>query len=103
VGVGQSARFPGRVPGIDFLTKGARFVRFCDAFNIPILTSKMCRFSSRHCAEFGGIIRHAPSSCTHTPKPRAQDTVITRKAYGALTAYGFEALADGCELSVALR
>ncbi|MSQ20008.1 MAG: acyl-CoA carboxylase subunit beta [Betaproteobacteria bacterium] len=64
--------------------KGARFVRFCDAFNIPILTFvDVPGFLPGTSQEYGGIIKHgakllyAYAECT-VPKV----TVITRKAYG---------------------
>src|SRR5262249_17380023 len=64
--------------------KAARFVRFCDAFNIPIVTFvDVPGFMPGTAQEFGGIIRHgakllyAYAECT-VPKV----TIITRKAYG---------------------
>jgi propionyl-CoA carboxylase beta chain len=64
--------------------KAARFVRFCDAFNIPILTFvDVPGFMPGTAQEYGGIIKHgakllfAYAECT-VPKI----TVITRKAYG---------------------
>jgi propionyl-CoA carboxylase beta chain len=64
--------------------KGARFVRFCDAFNIPVLTFvDVPGFMPGTSQEYGGIIKHgakllyAYAECT-VPKI----TVITRKAYG---------------------
>ncbi|MDD5177572.1 MAG: acyl-CoA carboxylase subunit beta [Sterolibacterium sp.] len=64
--------------------KAARFVRFCDAFNIPIITLvDVPGFMPGTAQEFGGIIKHgakllyAYAECT-VPKV----TVITRKAYG---------------------
>ena len=64
--------------------KAARFVRFCDAFNIPILTFvDVPGFMPGTAQEYGGIIKHgakllfAYAECT-VPKV----TVITRKAYG---------------------
>ncbi|EME70384.1 Acetyl-CoA carboxylase, carboxyltransferase component [Paramagnetospirillum caucaseum] len=64
--------------------KGARFVRFCDAFNIPIVTFvDVPGFLPGTSQEYGGIIKHgakllyAYAECT-VPKI----TVITRKAYG---------------------
>jgi propionyl-CoA carboxylase beta chain len=64
--------------------KGARFVRFCDAFNIPIVTFvDVPGFMPGTAQEYGGIIKHgakllyAYAECT-VPKV----TVITRKAYG---------------------
>ena len=69
---------------IDSSVKGARFVRFCDAFNIPILTLvDVPGFMPGTAQEYGGIIRHgakllyAYAECT-VPKI----TLITRKAYG---------------------
>ena len=69
---------------IDASTKGARFVRFCDAFNIPIVTFvDVPGFLPGIQQEHGGIIRHGAkllyAFCEATvPKL----TVITRKAYG---------------------
>jgi propionyl-CoA carboxylase beta chain len=64
--------------------KAARFVRFCDAFNIPVLTLvDVPGFMPGTSQEYGGIIKHgakllyAYAECT-VPKI----TVITRKAYG---------------------
>jgi len=69
---------------IDSSKKGARFIRFCDAFNIPILTFvDVPGFMPGTSQEYGGIIKHgakllyAYAECT-VPKV----TVITRKAYG---------------------
>ncbi|MCX7180962.1 MAG: acyl-CoA carboxylase subunit beta [Proteobacteria bacterium] len=65
-------------------TKAARFVRFCDAFNIPIITLvDVPGFMPGTSQEYGGIIKHgakllyAFAECT-VPKV----TLITRKAYG---------------------
>ncbi|WP_263769932.1 acyl-CoA carboxylase subunit beta [Propionivibrio soli] len=65
-------------------TKAARFVRFCDAFNIPIVTFvDVPGFMPGTAQEYGGIIKHgakllyAYAECT-VPKV----TIITRKAYG---------------------
>lgn len=65
-------------------TKAARFVRFCDAFNIPIVTFvDVPGFLPGTAQEYGGIIKHgakllyAYAECTV-----AKITVITRKAYG---------------------
>ncbi|MBH79915.1 MAG: methylmalonyl-CoA carboxyltransferase [Gammaproteobacteria bacterium] len=69
---------------IDSSKKGARFVRFCDAFNIPILTFvDVPGFMPGTIQEYGGIIKngakllYAYAECT-VPKV----TCITRKAYG---------------------
>ncbi|WP_026370452.1 acyl-CoA carboxylase subunit beta [Kallotenue papyrolyticum] len=69
---------------IDASVKGARFVRFCDAFNIPLITFvDVPGFLPGTQQEYGGIIRHGAkllyAYCEATvPKL----TVITRKAYG---------------------
>src|SRR5438876_8802358 len=69
---------------IDSATKGARFVRFCDAFNIPLVVFEdVPGFLPGTAQEYGGIIRHGAkllyAFCEATvPKL----TVITRKAYG---------------------
>lgn len=69
---------------IDASKKAARFVRFCDAFNIPVLTLvDVPGFMPGTSQEYGGIIKHgakllyAYAECT-VPKI----TLITRKAYG---------------------
>ncbi len=69
---------------IDAAVKGARFVRFCDAFNIPLVTFvDVPGFLPGVDQEHGGIIRHGAkllyAYCEATV-PRI--TVITRKAYG---------------------
>jgi acetyl-CoA carboxylase carboxyltransferase component len=69
---------------INASTKGARFVRFCDAFNLPIITLvDVPGYLPGKSQEHGGIIRHGAkllfAYCEATvPKL----TVITRKAYG---------------------
>ncbi len=65
-------------------TKGARFVRFCDAFNIPILTFEdVPGFLPGIDQEFGGIIRHgAKLLYAYSEATVPKVTVITRKAYG---------------------
>ena len=69
---------------IDASEKAARFIRFCDAFNIPICSFvDVPGFMPGTAQEYGGIIKHgakllyAYAECT-VPKV----TVITRKAYG---------------------
>ncbi len=64
--------------------KGARFVRFCDAFNIPILTFEdVPGFLPGTEQEFGGIIRHgAKLLFAYAEATVPKVTVITRKAYG---------------------
>ncbi|MEW6050802.1 MAG: acyl-CoA carboxylase subunit beta [Candidatus Zixiibacteriota bacterium] len=69
---------------INSSVKGARFIRFCDAFNIPLLTFEdVPGFMPGTDQEHGGIIRHGAkllyAYCEATvPKV----TIITRKAYG---------------------
>src|SRR5262249_12478838 len=85
--VGIVANQPAFLAGcldIDASVKAARFVRFCDAFNIPLVTFvDVPGFLPGTSQEFGGIIRHGAkllyAFCEATvPKV----TVITRKAYG---------------------
>jgi propionyl-CoA carboxylase beta chain len=65
-------------------TKGARFVRFCDCFNIPIVTFvDVPGFLPGTDQEFGGIIKHGAKllfAFAEATVPKV--TVITRKAYG---------------------
>ena len=85
--VGIVANQPAVLAGvldINSSTKAARFIRFCDAFNIPIITLvDVPGFLPGLAQEHGGIIRHGAkllyAYCEATvPKV----TVITRKAYG---------------------
>jgi propionyl-CoA carboxylase beta chain len=85
--VGIVANQPEHLAGcldIDSSTKGARFVRFCDAFNIPILTFEdVPGFLPGTAQEFGGIIRHgAKLLYAYAEATVPKITVITRKAYG---------------------
>ncbi|MHA1537776.1 MAG: acyl-CoA carboxylase subunit beta [Alphaproteobacteria bacterium] len=65
-------------------TKGGRFVRFCDAFNIPILTLvDVPGFLPGTAQEYGGIIKHgAKLLYAYAEATVPKVTVITRKAYG---------------------
>jgi propionyl-CoA carboxylase beta chain len=69
---------------IDSSLKGARFVRFCDAFGIPILTFEdVPGFLPGTRQEWGGIIKHGAKllyAFAEATVPKV--TVITRKAYG---------------------
>jgi propionyl-CoA carboxylase beta chain len=69
---------------IDSSRKAARFVRFCDCFNIPILTFvDVPGFLPGTAQEFGGIIKHGAKllyAFAEATVPKV--TVITRKAYG---------------------
>jgi len=64
--------------------KAARFVRFCDAFNIPVITFvDVPGFMPGTSQEYGGIIKHGaklPYAYAECTVPKI--TVITRKAYG---------------------
>jgi propionyl-CoA carboxylase beta chain len=69
---------------IDASVKAARFVRFCDAFNIPLVTFvDVPGFLPGTVQEYGGIIRHGAKllfAFAEATVPKV--TVITRKAYG---------------------
>jgi len=85
--VGIVANQPEHLAGcldIDSSVKGGRFVRFCDAFNIPILTFEdVPGFLPGTAQEFGGIIRHgAKLLYAYAEATVPKITVITRKAYG---------------------
>jgi propionyl-CoA carboxylase beta chain len=85
--VGITANQPAHLAGcldIDSSVKGARFVRFCDAFNIPIITFEdVPGFLPGTGQEFGGIIRHgAKLLYAYAEATVPKITVITRKAYG---------------------
>jgi propionyl-CoA carboxylase beta chain len=69
---------------IESSTKAARFVRFCDAFNIPIVTFvDVPGFLPGTAQEYGGIIRHgAKLLYAYAEASVPKLTVITRKAYG---------------------
>ncbi|SDE61505.1 acyl-CoA carboxylase subunit beta [Rhodospira trueperi] len=69
---------------IDSARKGARFVRFCDAFNIPIVTFvDVPGFMPGVAQEYGGIIKHgAKLLYAYAEATVPKITVITRKAYG---------------------
>ncbi|HQZ38210.1 MAG TPA: carboxyl transferase domain-containing protein [Vicinamibacterales bacterium] len=85
--VGIVANQPAFLAGtldIDASVKGARFVRFCDAFNIPLVTFEdVPGFLPGTVQEYGGIIRHGAKllyAFAEATVPKV--TVITRKAYG---------------------
>ena len=85
--VGIVANQPAFLAGcldINSSVKGARFVRFCDAFNIPILTFEdVPGFLPGTEQEFGGIIRHgAKLLYAYAEATVPKITIITRKAYG---------------------
>ena len=85
--VGIVANQPAVLAGcldIDASVKAARFVRFCDAFNIPLVTFEdVPGFLPGTSQEYGGIIRHGAKllyAFAEATVPKI--TVITRKAYG---------------------
>jgi propionyl-CoA carboxylase beta chain len=85
--VGVVANQPDHLAGaldINASDKGARFVRFCDAFNIPLITFEdVPGFLPGVAQEHGGIIRHGAKllyAFAEATVPKI--TVITRKAYG---------------------
>ena len=91
-------RFDGRVVGIiaqqpmvlagvlniDASVKAARFIRFCDAFNIPLITFEdVPGFMPGMTQEHGGIIKHgAKLLYAYSEATVPKITVITRKSYG---------------------
>jgi propionyl-CoA carboxylase beta chain len=85
--VGVVANQPMHLAGvldIDASVKGARFVRFCDAFNIPLLVFEdVPGFLPGTQQEYGGIIRHgAKMLYAFAEATVSKVSVITRKAYG---------------------
>src|SRR5579885_3017788 len=92
--VGIVANQPAYLAGcldINSSTKGARFVRFCDAFNIPIVTFEdVPGFLPGTDQELGGIIRHgAKLLYAYAEATAPKVTVITRKAYGGAKSPNF--------------
>jgi propionyl-CoA carboxylase beta chain len=85
--VGIVANQPAHLAGtldIDASVKGARFVRFCDCFNIPLVTFEdVPGFLPGTVQEYGGIIRHgAKLLYAYAEATVPKVTLITRKAYG---------------------
>ncbi|HZU12786.1 MAG TPA: acyl-CoA carboxylase subunit beta [Chloroflexota bacterium] len=82
--VANQPRFLAGVLDINSSSKAARFVRFCDAFNIPLVTFvDVPGFLPGTDQEYGGIIRHGAKllfAFAEATVPKL--TVITRKAYG---------------------
>jgi propionyl-CoA carboxylase beta chain len=85
--VGIVANNPAMLAGtldINASIKGARFVRFCDCFNIPLVTFEdVPGFLPGTAQEYGGIIKHGAKllyAFAEATVPKV--TVITRKAYG---------------------
>jgi len=85
--VGIIANQPSVMAGcldVDASDKSARFIRFCDAFNIPLLNLvDVPGFLPGVSQEYGGIIRHgAKMLYAYSEATVPKITVITRKAYG---------------------
>ncbi len=87
ISVGIVANQPAHLSGvldIDSSVKGARFVRFCDCFNIPVVTFvDVPGFLPGTAQEYGGVIRNGAKilyAFAEATVPKI--TVITRKAYG---------------------
>jgi len=85
--VGIVANQPANLAGvldINSSVKAARFVRFCDAFNLPIVTFvDVPGFLPGTGQEFGGIIKHgAKLLYAYSEATVPKITIITRKAYG---------------------
>ncbi len=85
--VGVVANQPAHLAGaldIDAAIKGARFVRFCDAFNLPLVTFEdVPGFLPGTVQEYGGIIKHGAKllyAFAEATVPKV--TVVARKAYG---------------------
>jgi acetyl-CoA carboxylase carboxyltransferase component len=100
--VGNQPMIMAGVLDIESSEKAARFVRFCDAFNIPLLTFvDVPGFLPGVDQEHGGIIRHGAkllyAYCEATV-PRVQ--VITRKAYGGAYVV-MDSKSVGCDVSYA--
>ncbi len=85
--VGVVANQPMVLAGVldsDASRKGARFVRFCDCFNIPLVTLvDVPGFLPGTAQEYGGLIKHgAKLLFAYAEATVPKVTVITRKAYG---------------------
>src|SRR5262249_9724717 len=85
--LGVVANQPAHLAGcldIDASIKGARFVRFCDCFNLPLVTFvDVPGFLPGTAQEYGGIIKHGAKllyAFVEATVPKV--TLITRKAYG---------------------
>jgi propionyl-CoA carboxylase beta chain len=82
--VGNQPAYLAGVLDIDSSEKGGRFVRFCDAFNIPLVTFvDVPGFLPGTDQEYGGIIRHgAKLLYAYAEASVPKLTIIVRKAYG---------------------
>merc|ERR1712002_906107 len=82
--VGNNPKHAAGCLDINASVKGARFVRFCDSFNIPLITFEdVPGFLPGTAQEYGGIIRHgAKLLYAYAEATVPKITIITRKAYG---------------------
>ena len=82
--IGNNPNYSAGCLDINSSVKGARFIRCCDAFNIPLLTFvDVPGFLPGTAQEYGGIIRHgAKLLYAYAEATVPKVTVITRKAYG---------------------
>ncbi len=82
--VGNNPSCKAGVRGIDSSCKGARFIRFCNAFNIPLVTFvDVPGFMPGVQQEYGGIIRHgAKMLFAYGAATVPKVTIVVRKAYG---------------------
>ncbi len=82
--IAQQPAYMAGVIDIDASDKAARFIRFCDAFNIPLVSLvDVPGFMPGSAQEYGGIIRHgAKLIYAYAEATVPKITVITRKAYG---------------------
>ena len=90
--VSQGWRFPSRIIAnqpkvssmfdIDASIKAARFIRTCDAFNLPLVTFEDVPDSYLGCLRMGGIIRHEQNFSVICRATVPKLTIVTRKAYG---------------------
>ncbi len=82
--IANNPRFAGGVLNVDASDKASRFIRFCDAFNIPLLTfTDVPGYMPGTHQEWAGIIRHGAKLLhAYSEATVPKITVITRKAYG---------------------
>jgi propionyl-CoA carboxylase beta chain len=82
--IANNPRFAGGILNVNASDKAARFIRFCDAFNIPLLTfTDVPGYMPGTNQEWAGIIRHGAKLLhAYSEATVPKITVITRKAYG---------------------
>lgn len=82
--IANNPRFAAGVLNVDASDKSSRFIRFCDAFNIPLLTfTDVPGYMPGTNQEWAGIIRHGAKLLhAYSEATVPKITVITRKAYG---------------------